>query len=166
MIGHTEPNKDDDLWAGWYVLILVLMEDTLGVKNSKSAKTIKREGLNPCFNGRYPRSVRVSPSVDKAIVLILVLMEDTLGEVSVSLSLDKPVRLNPCFNGRYPRRHPEALSVLLSGVLILVLMEDTLGDREDFLAYLESKSLNPCFNGRFPRRGYNKNRRGLSNEGS
>ena len=31
MIGHTEPNKDDDLWAGWYVLILVLMEDTLGV---------------------------------------------------------------------------------------------------------------------------------------
>ena len=35
VIGHTEPNKDDDLRTGWYVLILVLMEDTLGGMASK-----------------------------------------------------------------------------------------------------------------------------------
>ena len=57
MIGHTEPNKDDDLWAGWYVLILVLMEDTLGVKDGSTIMKLKS-------------------------VLILVLMEDTLGEHS------------------------------------------------------------------------------------
>ena len=43
VIGHTEPNKDDDLWAGWYVLILVLMEDTLGVMLT-IRETISRNG--------------------------------------------------------------------------------------------------------------------------
>ena len=56
MIGHTEPNKDDDLRTGWYVLILVLMEDTLGVRKEEQIVTESKE------------------------VLILVLMEDTLGE--------------------------------------------------------------------------------------
>ena len=37
-----------------FVLILVLMEDTLGVC-SISMAAIGGWGLNPCFNGRYSR---------------------------------------------------------------------------------------------------------------
>ena len=58
VIGHTEPNKDDDLRTGWYVLILVLMEDTLG------------EGTHLYY-------------AQLDTVLILVLMEDTLGVCGV-----------------------------------------------------------------------------------
>ena len=44
-------------YCGWhfYVLILVLMEDTLRVVLEKIIIVIKI-GLNPCFNGRYSQS--------------------------------------------------------------------------------------------------------------
>ena len=60
------------------VLILVLMEDTLGVSAGNSFRIVK-------------------------VVLILVLMEDTLGEDTVVIRNEGPFGLNPCFNGRYSR---------------------------------------------------------------
>ena len=39
------------------VLILVLMEDTLGGAK-KFARVLRLSSLNPCSNGRYSRSVR------------------------------------------------------------------------------------------------------------
>ena len=76
------------------VLILVLMEDTLGEKIRK---------LFDFHN----------------LVLILVLMEDTLGGVNHNIELNEPKRLNPCFNGRYSRRsaqnhHPTILPFRLN----------------------------------------------------
>ena len=44
------------------VLILVLMEDTLRVKDGL-AQGISPEGLNPCFNGRYSQRVRLKKKV-------------------------------------------------------------------------------------------------------
>ena len=60
------------------VLILVLMEDTLG----EILDCVYRifGSLNPCSNGRYSRRQNVCSSRRRVCeVLILVLMEDTLG---------------------------------------------------------------------------------------
>ena len=65
--------------------------------------------LNPCFNGRYSRSLTVKSVNVVPQVLILVLMEDTLG-VNFSYYKEKPLQ-----------------------VLILVLMEDTLGALSNIL---------------------------------
>ena len=43
------------------VLILVLMEDTLGVELEGQDRKPGR--LNPCFNGRYSRSINFSSCV-------------------------------------------------------------------------------------------------------
>ena len=59
-----------------YVLILVLMEDTL-------------------------RGMRLTPPYMKMKVLILVLMEDTLREMAELWLRLSHYCLNPCFNGRY-----------------------------------------------------------------
>ena len=60
------------------VLILVLMEDTLG--EPQALVNNPNYGLNPCSNGRYSWSSYVSCwSCSSCCVLILVLMEDTLG---------------------------------------------------------------------------------------
>ena len=64
--------------AGAKVLILVLMEDTLGVEHDTIINHIVN-GLNPCFNGRYSR------------------------RVSLIILKNLSVSLNPCFNGRYSR---------------------------------------------------------------
>ena len=62
------------------VLILVLMEDTLGVINILLTIETIRLSLNPCFNGRYSRrGSRCYDYTHLPFVLILVLMEDTLG---------------------------------------------------------------------------------------
>ena len=62
------------------VLILVLMEDTLGVDMDYS-QIEYRICLNPCSNERYSRSLRCLIGMyQNSTVLILVLMEDTLGE--------------------------------------------------------------------------------------
>ena len=54
------------------------MEDTLGaIKGNKK----HQQCLNPCFNGRYSRSVAKPHKRLICLVLILVLMEDTLGEL-------------------------------------------------------------------------------------
>ena len=112
-----------------YVLILVLMEHTLGVSVFLKSTTAK-VCLNPCFNGTYSRrNVPLYLKVLKKDVLILVLMEHTLGGVRRSaLCLTKHC-LNPCFNGTYSRR----MSLLLDIIVIT--------------------SLNPCFNGTYSRRG-------------
>ena len=47
--------EGQDRKPGLRVLILVLMEDTLGVINMKQLTT-RIICLNPCFNGRYSRS--------------------------------------------------------------------------------------------------------------
>ena len=73
--------------------------------------------------------VSVSLSLDKPVVLILVLMEDTLGELRKTVSTLKALPcLNPCSNGRYSRRY--ACDVI-----------------NEF-----DESLNPCSNGRYSRR--------------
>ena len=83
------------------VLILVLMEDTLGERTTEFSME-KVVSLNPCSNGRYfRRSIRKSTRV-RLLVLILVLMEDTLG-VRVNLLSFAMRSLNPCSNGRYSR---------------------------------------------------------------
>ena len=59
------------------VLILVLMEDTLGdVDPNEVYLTIDR--LNPCSNGRYPQRSILYYLRAVNQVLILVLMEDAL----------------------------------------------------------------------------------------
>ena len=63
----------------YYVLILVLMEDTL-------------------------RALIPSCRLISDKVLILVLMEDTL-RVTIPGSPNSYVGLNPCFNGRYSQRY-------------------------------------------------------------
>ena len=68
-----------DAYKNVAVLILVLMEDTLGVyKDVKGCGKV--QSLNPCFNGRYSRRI-------------------------CATHYESTVRsLNPCFNGRYSRR--------------------------------------------------------------
>ena len=71
------------------VLILVLMEDTLGVFQETLIKKLQ-PCLNPCFNGRYSRSERCSSRELCSCVLILVLMEDTLGDYKRNQSAYSP----------------------------------------------------------------------------
>ena len=64
-----------------WVLILVLMEDALGVVIDFSKEKIF-DSLNPCFNGRCSRrAVEQLKNWLLLDVLILVLMEDALGEI-------------------------------------------------------------------------------------
>ena len=64
--------------ASILVLILVLMEDTLGVK--AGVRVLNHNiSLNPCSNGRYSRRKEINSFGGLREVLILVLMEDTLG---------------------------------------------------------------------------------------
>ena len=60
-----------------WVLILVLMEDTLRGKDADVKNFDK--GLNPCFNGRYSQRRLKQPYLEQG-------------------------GLNPCFNGRYSQR--------------------------------------------------------------
>ena len=62
------------------------MEDTLGERRSSAASS-SNISLNPCFNGRYSRSMLlVICNKYLVYVLILVLMEDTL-EVHIQLNI-------------------------------------------------------------------------------
>ena len=93
------------------VLILVLMEDTLGELENIFQKMLI--SLDPCSNGRYSRS--------------------TCNRLSYCCSLC----LDPCSNGRYSRRaaiNQAALSCKC--VLILVLMEDTLGESKTYESFI------------------------------
>ena len=60
------------------VLILVLVEHTLGVLNS-ILFLYKKLRLNPCFSGTYSRRSLQKLCSDYRQVLILVLVEHTLG---------------------------------------------------------------------------------------
>ena len=67
------------------VLILVLVEDGLGVKGGKEPIVPNPPCLNPCFSGGWSRSATKDGDTFKvaaAVVLILVLVEDGLGEAS------------------------------------------------------------------------------------
>ena len=61
------------------VLILVLMEDGLG--QTLVDRVYNALCLNPCFNGRWSRTVVGTTTAPTPQVLILVLMEDGLGQV-------------------------------------------------------------------------------------
>ena len=62
------------------VLILVLVEDGLGVLYVNAGKAASLCGLNPCFSGGWSRSTKSAVIVD-----------------------DECVRLNPCFSGGWSR---------------------------------------------------------------
>ena len=118
-LSHSEA----DAW----VLILVLMEDTLRVPCVLLDNHNGEHCLNPCFNGRYSQRRTM-------FVFHLVL-----------------ISLNPCFNGRYSQRQLWILLIWKIKVLILVLMEDTLRVWIIFVNQLRFR-LNPCFNGRYSQR--------------
>ena len=67
------------------VLILVLMEDGLGQESVK--RFFPSTSLNPCFNGRWSRTNEVRQQ-------------------------QRRFRLNPCFNGRWSRTHLLSLPVV------------------------------------------------------
>ena len=69
------------------VLILVLMEDGLGL-SKKLKKSISRRCLNPCFNGRWSRTAIKTEIPSFGMVLILVLMEDGLGPISALMVIE------------------------------------------------------------------------------
>ena len=56
------------------------MEDTLRAKITPYVRD-KKQGLNPCFNGRYSQSAQLRDDENASFVLILVLMEDTLRDM-------------------------------------------------------------------------------------
>ena len=80
----------DDIKVQVEVLILILMEDTLGVVKANSKKDVRN-------------------------VLILILMEDTLGVRQMVLLSHNQQGLNPYSNGRYSRSLWEILSALEMG---------------------------------------------------
>ena len=101
MEGSLGVNNDYTLSSVCNVLILVLMEDTLG--DSQTGACIRWCGLNPCSNGRYSQSIDSQPTGISDSVLILVLMEDTLrGDYYKKNNYTDG--LNPCSNGRYSQR--------------------------------------------------------------
>ena len=112
---------------GEWVLILVLVEHTLGAEEIGSLTALKC--LNPCFSGTYSRSHMKLWLLAILLVLILVLVEHTLGVLDFASARSFSVGLNPCFSGTYSRRFLR-LVYLKSRikVLILVLVEHTLGD--------------------------------------
>ena len=96
------------------VLILVVVEDTLGATSAMLTDSSKR--LNPCCSGRYSRrDKRVRSSESELTVLILVVVEDTLGDSNFFTIMKTSV------------------------VLILVVVEDTLGDRRLYVACSRAK---------------------------
>ena len=129
------------------------MEDTLG--GSSRFLLVRISCLNPCFNGRYSRSLK---------------------KQFININAES---LNPCSNGRCSRRGQNQVNPHKDLVLILVLMEDALGDTEShrrertieervlILVLMEDAlgeelkkldlencgiCLNPCSNGRCSRR--------------
>ena len=86
---------------GEWVLILVLVEHTLGAEEIGSLTALKC--LNPCFSGTYSRSV------------------------AAEAARTAQAGLNPCFSGTYSRRWQICRNGLRLRVLILVLVEHTLG---------------------------------------
>ena len=110
----------------YYVLILVLVEHTLGGGPFELAQRIKKS-LNPCFSGTYSRSI-------------------------CNLYHSWCIRrLNPCFSGTYSRRYDCPLHIHGHNVLILVLVEHTLGVQITQMRNHKNYSLNPCFSGTYSR---------------
>ena len=89
------------------VLILILMEDTLRVK----------------------QLLRTMKYIE---VLILILMEDTLRDLLSMMYYKSLMSLNPYSNGRYSESEDGKICVRASYVLILILMEDTLRGTNTF----------------------------------
>ena len=108
------------------VLILVLMEDTLG--DIGTAEKGKEVSLNPCSNGRYSRRLENNPNYTKRICLNPCSNGRYSRRSAKTQTLKTSTSLNPCSNGRYSRRCKHTFLNPLMPVLILVLMEDTLGD--------------------------------------
>ena len=102
------------------------MEDGLG-RPSHYWDGNERSSLNPCFNGRWSRTINWKYDIQARLCL------------------------NPCFNGRWSRTSVYCTIFGGAVVLILVLMEDGLGRPSHYWDGNERSSLNPCFNGRWSR---------------
>ena len=97
-------NYESDKTAA-LVLILVLVEDGLGVLRQKQYMTSNKHSLNPCFSGGWSRRVMAH------------------GEI-----VREGNSLNPCFSGGWSRRWwRKGYVTRMVKVLILVLVEDGLG---------------------------------------
>ena len=117
---------------GEWVLILVLVEHTLGAEEIGSLTALKC--LNPCFSGTYSRSVAAEAARTAQAGLNPCFSGTYSRRSRVVLLWPKPWSLNPCFSGTYSRRASnKAGEIYLIGVLILVLVEHTLGDIYDIL---------------------------------
>ena len=87
-------------------------------------------GLNPCFNGRWSRTIECDRLPGLLPVLILVLMEDGLGLSQACIFLTRLVLILVLMEdglGQCGNCHIDGDR----GVLILVLMEDGLGPMDD-----------------------------------
>ena len=150
------------------VLILVLVEDGLGVRSITPQEHVEKR-LNPCFSGGWSRreglqnrlvrvkSVLILVLVEDGLgggrkdahqapreVLILVLVEDGLGELGFLRNTPSIYCLNPCFSGGWSR------------------------SMQNWEVRLFNGCLNPCFSGGWSRRRVlhtvenNESRRNLS----
>ena len=161
--------EGEDLWILHRkgVLILVLMEDTLRVKEEIKS-TGKINCLNPCFNGRYSQRVVCYDIINYKICLNPCFNGRYSQRRGRVMKLYMVLSLNPCFNGRYSqsirfiaviptlcvlilvlmedtlRGNPHTGNLFFSFVLILVLMEDTL--REQRLMFLCIRVFGVCSN--------------------
>ena len=119
--------EGEDLWILHRkgVLILVLMEDTLRVKEEIKS-TGKINCLNPCFNGRYSQRVLCYDIINYKICLNPCFNGRYSQRRGRVMKLYMVLSLNPCFNGRYSQSIRFIAVIPTLCVLILVLMEDTL----------------------------------------
>ena len=95
-----------------FVLILVLMEDTLGgiiIKHSE-----RRGSLNPCFNGRYSRRKITFPVWNIEMSLNPCFNGRYSRRASNKVQGNFILSLNPCFNGRYSRRAKTYISLFIA----------------------------------------------------
>ena len=103
-------------WNKQFVLILVLMEDTLrgiGCKDSRITGDLVL--ILVLMEDTLREPLRHLLRRTKTNVLILVLMEDTLRDNKDLVCYIENNSLNPCFNGRYSQRvlrKPQSISTL------------------------------------------------------
>ena len=98
--------------SDYQVLILVLMEDTLGgiiIKHSE-----RRGSLNPCFNGRYSRRKITFPVWNIEMSLNPCFNGRYSRRASNKVQGNFILSLNPCFNGRYSRRAKTYISLFIA----------------------------------------------------
>ena len=108
------------------VLILVLMEDALALKDEFDVDP-DDYGLNPCFNGRCTRTEGKQNICISAVGLNPCFNGRCTRTCKGLKPRENLACLNPCFNGRCTRTLMSFINLFTKyTVLILVLMEDAL----------------------------------------